>query len=73
MKKQYCMYDVCVCNHESMLHKKDVCFASIPVGRKFYRGNLPPKTLTEACGCKKFKFSQQNTANPKPTGGSKDE
>jgi hypothetical protein len=69
------LYDVCQCNHEAMLHvtRTKKCFFKIPVGQRFYRGNLPPETFTELCGCKKFKFSQQNTSNPKPTGGSKDE
>ena len=63
------LYDVCICNHEAMSHngRTKACFTNIPIGRKFFRGGFPSDWETEKCDCKKFKFSQQNTADPKPT------
>lgn len=63
------LYDVCMCNHESMLHVKRTgrCFFNVPVGQKFFRGGMKFGTKIEPCGCKKFKFSSRNTADPKPT------
>jgi len=63
------LYDVCICNHESMSHVKGTtkCFINVPVGRQGFRGGFPLNWETEKCNCKKFKFSQKNTANPKPS------
>ena len=63
------MYDICTCNHESMSHVKGTtrCFINVPVGRQGFRGGFPLNWETEKCNCKKFKFSQKNTANPKPS------
>jgi len=69
MANQPAMYDVCKCNHESMLHndRSGSCFFDVPIGHKLFRGMIPRDTKTEKCGCKKFKFDSQKTANPKPT------
>lgn len=67
MNKSYTLYDVCYCNHENLQHSKKGCSANIPVGIEFFRGILPTGVPLEICRCKKFKFSQENTANPKPT------
>lgn len=63
------MYDVCQCKHESMSHVKRVgrCFTKVPAGQQGFRGGFPLDWETEKCKCKKFKFSQVNTANPKPS------
>ena len=63
------MYDVCDCNHEAMLHvnKTGRCFFNVPVGQQSYRGGMKFGTKTEPCKCKKFKFNQKLTADPKPT------
>lgn len=66
MSQKHSLYEVCVCNHEFLQHKKN-CSASVPVGRQLFRGGFPLDWETEKCNCNKFKFSQKNTANPKPS------
>ena len=63
------LYDVCQCNHEAMCHtgRTKACFINVPVGRQLFRGGFPADWETERCKCRKFNFSQVNTANPKPT------
>lgn len=65
-KKIYGLYDVCLCNHEFLQHDK-ICSARIPVGFRGYRGYISQDVLAQSCGCKKFLFNKENTANPKPT------
>lgn len=69
MTNQPAMYDVCNCNHEAVLHVERLgkCCFLIPIGQKYYRGPMNPGTVTEGCGCNKFRFNRQKTANPKPT------
>ena len=57
------MYDVCDCNHESMLHLKGTnhCFAKTPVGKESYRGWVSPEMPSKTCSCKKFKYSRLNS------------
>lgn len=63
------MYDICLCNHELMCHQKSIekCLFNVPAGQQGFRGGFPIDWETEKCKCKKFRFSQKNTANPKPT------
>ena len=63
------LYDVCQCNHESMSHVQGTkkCFTNVPVGKQSFRGGCPNTWATEKCECKKFKFSKENTADPKPS------
>jgi hypothetical protein len=63
------MYDVCTCNHEAMSHTDRVkqCYTNVPVRQQGFRGGFPIDWETEKCNCKKFLFSQENTANPKPS------
>lgn len=66
MKKQFGLYDICDCNHESSYHDKlKKCSATVPVGKEGYRGWVSPEIPHKVCNCLKFKFSQKNTANPK--------
>ena len=65
-KPAYSLYEVCDCNHEWLQHGK-ICSASVPVGKKGYRGYVSVETPSAPCGCKKFVLSVMNTSNPKPT------
>lgn len=61
-RKIYGLYDVCQCNHESLQHNPK-CSANVPVGKESYRGYVAPEILSKVCSCKKFKFSEANSAN----------